>query len=225
LEDVSTRFAGDRPPPAFEPHQIAALAVGAMRGSGWRDDETAADFFSLKGLLEGLASQLGLEVAFEPMEHPFLHPGRAARAMVNGRNAGWIGEIHPLVLRTWEIDGPAAGFEVGLAELIAASPVGHERYRDVTTFPAISQDLAVVIGADVPAASVRSAVEAGGGDLLRSVRVFDLYTGEQLGEGQKSLAMRLEFSAPDRTLTDEEVAERRHTIKESLQEIGGSLRE
>jgi phenylalanyl-tRNA synthetase beta chain len=220
------QFAGDRRPPAFEPHRIAALAIGSLRPAGWREGEVPADFFALKGALEGLGEQLGIGIGAEPVDHhPFLHPGRAAWAVVDGRSVGWIGEVHPLVLRTWEVDGPAAGFEVDLAELIAASPVGHERYRDVTTHPAVFQDLAVVVGEGVSADQVRAAVEAGGGELLRSVRVFDLYTGEQLGEGSKSLAMRLEFSAPDRTLTDEEVAERREAIKQSLTQLGGSLRE
>ncbi len=220
------QFAGDRSPPAFEPHRIAALAVGSLRDSGWRDGEgPRADFFALKGALEGLGSQLGVEIGAEPVEHPFLHPGRAAWAVLDGRNVGWIGEVHPLVLRTWEIEGPAAGFEVDLAELIAASAVGHERYHDVTTFPGVVQDLAVVVDDGITAAQVRAAVQAGGGELLRSADVFDLYSGEQVGEGKKSLALRLEFSAPDRTLTDEEVAERREAIKDALKEIGGSLRE
>ena len=95
----------------------------------------------------------------------------------------------------------------------------------MTAFPAVRQDLAVVVPDDVPAAQVRSAVLAGGGELLRAAEVFDLYAGEQLGEGRKSLALRLEFRAEDRTLTEEEVAERRESIATELSEIGGSLRE
>jgi phenylalanyl-tRNA synthetase beta chain len=218
-------FAGDRPPPAFEPHRIGCLAVGSLRPAGWRDEAVPAGFFAIKGALEGLAAQLGAELAVEPVEHPFLSPGRAAWAVLDGRPAGWVGEIHPLVLRTWEIDGPAAGFELDLADLIAAGDAGQERYRDVTTYPSVFQDLAVVVGDGVSAAQVRDAVEAGGGELLSSTRVFDLYTGEQVGVGRKSIALRLEFSAPDRTLTDEEVGQRRTAIAKALEEIGGTLRE
>jgi phenylalanyl-tRNA synthetase beta chain len=138
--------------------------------------------------------------------------------------AGWLGEVHPLVCREWDIES-AAGFQVGLAELVAASPFGREAYEDVTTYPASYQDLAIVVDDDVPAARVRQAVMEGGGDLLRSAHVFDLYRGEQVGEGRKSLAFRLEFRAPDRTLTDAEVAERRDAIQAALAGIGGSLRE
>ena len=119
----------------------------------------------------------------------------------------------------------ATGFQVHLAELAAAASFGLERYEDVTTYPAVQQDLAIVVAEDVPAARVREAVLAGGGELLRSAAVFDLYRGEQVGPGRKSLALRLEFRAPDRTLTDAEVGARREAIKAALVEIGGSLRE
>jgi phenylalanyl-tRNA synthetase beta chain len=113
---------------------------------------------------------------------------------------------------------------VDLAALVAASPVGDEAYEDVITYPAVQQDVAVLIDDSVPAAEVRSAVLEGGGDLLRSASVFDLYRGEQVGEGNKSLALRLTFRAADRTLTDEEVAERRAAIEVAVAKIGGSLR-
>jgi phenylalanyl-tRNA synthetase beta chain len=132
--------------------------------------------------------------------------------------------VHPLVCRAWDIDG-AVAFEIEMAPLLNAATGGEERYQDVTTFPAVYQDLAVVVPAGTPAAEVRAAVLAGGGGLLREAEVFDLYEGEQLGEGRKSLALNLEFRADDRTLTDEEVAERREAIKAKLDEIGGSLRE
>ncbi len=93
------------------------------------------------------------------------------------------------------------------------------------SYPAVHQDLAVVVPDETPAAAVREAVLGAGGELLRSAEVFDLYRGEQLGEGQKSLALRLSFRAPDRTLTDEEVAPLRESIREALAGIGGSLRE
>ena len=93
------------------------------------------------------------------------------------------------------------------------------------SYPAVDQDIAVVVDEEVEAARVRELVAAAGGELLRSIEVFDLYRGAQLGEGKKSLALRLEFRAADRTLTDEEVAAVREQIKESLAGLGGSLRE
>jgi len=216
-------FAGQQPAPFDEPHRLAGIAVGPLVPRSWRGGGEPVDFFALKGVLEGLAAQLGVELGFAPAEEPFLHPGRAAVVSVAGEADGWLGEVHPLVCRTWDLDA-AVAFELDLAPLLAAATVGEERYEDVTTFPAVYQDLAVVLPADIPAASVRAAVMAGGGELLRAAEVFDLFEGEQLGEGRKSLALNLEFRADDRTLTDEEVAERRAAIEAKLGEIGGSLR-
>jgi phenylalanyl-tRNA synthetase beta chain len=221
-------FSGERAAPAFEPHCIGALTVGPMYPPSWTDSTTpgreVAGFYSLKGALEALAAQLGAELVVEPGEQPFLRPGRAARLAIGGLDAGWLGELHPLVCREWDI-GPATAFQVGLAELVAASSYGRERYEDVTTYPAVREDLAIVVEEEVPAARVREVVLSGGGELLRGAEVFDLYRGEQVGEGRKSIALRLEFRAPDRTLTDAEVAERRAAITEALRAIGGTLRE
>src|SRR5207253_10425913 len=178
----------------------------------------------MKGVLEALAGQLGVELSFAPSEQPFLHPGRSASVAVDGEDAGWLGEVHPLVCRDWDLEA-AIAFEVEIAPLIAAASVGEESYEDVTTFPAVYQDLAVVVPADVPAEAVSEAIRAGGGELLQGAAVFDLFECEQLGENRKSLALNLEFRAPDRTLTDEEVAVVRSRITATLKEIGASLRE
>ena len=204
-------FPGERPAPAYEPWRIACLSSGS-------------DFYAVKGVLERVVAQLGCSVEVEAAEEPFLHPGRAGRILVEGEPSGWIGELHPLVGRSWDL-AAATAFELDLAPVVAASPSGSEQYYDVITYPAVREDIAVVVGEEVEAARVVEAVRAGGGELLRSAEVFDLYRGEQVGEGRKSLALRLEFQAADRTLTDDEVAAVRARITESLGEIGGSLRE
>lgn len=221
---LAGEFVGDRPAPAREPHRLASLAAGPLLQKSWRSGEQRADFFSLKGVLEGLATRLGASLTFEPGSERFLHPGRSASVLVDGGEAGWLGELHPLVCREWDIDA-AAAFELSLAALVGHASAGEETFEDVTTFPAVRQDLAVVVGSDVSAAAVRDAVLAGGGELLRTADVFDLYEGDQLGEGRKSLALRLEFRAGDRTLTDEEVAGLRSRIATRLEQVGGSLRE
>jgi phenylalanyl-tRNA synthetase beta chain len=224
--------------PAHEPHQLAVLLTQAAPG-GWRSEPRPADFYAARALLEAVmaaarldwraedggrpsAARLGWRTA--DATPPFLHPGRAASVVAGGREIGWLGEIHPLVVREWEVPGPVAAFEVDVDAIVDLAEGRAETYSDVTSFPAVLQDIAVVVGEDVPAARVEEVVRAGGGDLLRGVRVFDLYRGEQVGEGRKSLALRLEFRAPDRTLTDEEVAERRAAIERELADIGGRLR-
>jgi len=217
-------FAGDRPSPVAEPHRLAAIAVGSLAQRSWRGGGEAADFFALKGVAEALAHGLGADLAFAPAEEPFLHPGRSATVSVGGAAAGWLGEVHPLVCKTWDLDA-AVAFELDLAPLLAAATLGEESYEDVTTFPAVYQDLAVVVPAETPASEVREAILGAGGELLQAAEVFDLYEGEQVGEGRKSLALNLEFRAADRTLTDEEVGSLRERIKAKLDEIGGTLRE
>jgi phenylalanyl-tRNA synthetase beta chain len=221
---LAGNFPGDTPAPVTEPHRYGVLAVGPLVPKSWRGGGEPADFFALKGVLEALAASLGCPaLEFEPAAEPFLHPGRSAAVSIGGAPLGWLGEVHPLVCRTWDIDA-AVAFEIDAAPLLAAASLGEELFEDVTTFPAALRDLAVVVDSDTSAEAVRVAVLAGGGDLLRAAEVFDLYEGTQLGEGKKSLALALEFRAPDRTLTDEEVDAARASIEAELTKIGGALR-
>jgi phenylalanyl-tRNA synthetase beta chain len=193
---------------------------------GWRTPALPADFYAVRALLEGLLEAAGLSWWAEEGRRPFLHPGRAASILSgNERKIGWLGEMHPLVAREWDIAGPVAGFELDVDAVVELSAGAPATYGDVTSFPAVLQDLAVVVAEGVSAADVIEAVRTGGGELLADVSVFDLYRGPQVGEGNKSLALRLEFRAPDRTLTDEEVAQRRAAIERELSRIGGRLRE
>jgi phenylalanyl-tRNA synthetase beta chain len=220
-------FAGSMPAPAREAHRLAGVLVGELVPPSWADPERppeAGGFFALKGVVEVLVRRLGARASVAAEAQAFLHPGRAARIEVDGAVVGWLGELHPLVARAWDLPGGAA-FELDLAPVLAVSAAGAEHYADVTTFPAVRQDLAVTVPDEVAAERVREAVRAGGGELLAGAEVFDVYRGDQLGEGRKSLALRLEFRAPDRTLTDAEVAELRERIKSELGGIGGSLRE
>jgi phenylalanyl-tRNA synthetase beta chain len=217
-------FPGRMPPPVLEPHRLGALVVGPVAPTGWRSDPEPAGFHDVKGLLEVVCGHLEVEVATTPTSEPFLYPGRAARVELDGEPLGWLGEVHPLVAERWDLPGGAA-FEVDLAPIVAASGVGEERYEDLTSNPALREDIAAVVPEEVPADAVRAAVMAAGGALLRSASPFDLYRGDVLGEGRKSIALRLEFRAADRTLTDDEVAPLREAIRAAIGELGGSLRE
>ncbi|MBK5117966.1 MAG: phenylalanine--tRNA ligase subunit beta, partial [Thermoleophilia bacterium] len=202
---------------------LAALVAGALGAPSWRGEPAPADFYLGKGLLELLCGALRAEFELEPTQLPFLHPGRAASVTVGGRAAGWLGELHPRLAA--KMDLPASfAFEIDAGALIAASTVGAEIYEDLTSFPAVYEDLAVVIDDSVAAAAVGAAIEEGGGALLHDNRVFDVYEGEQIEPGKRSLAVRLEFRASDRTLTDAEVAECRAAIVAALGRLGGVLR-
>jgi phenylalanyl-tRNA synthetase beta chain len=223
FESAHVYLPGRGQTPSHEPTHISVLVTEAAP-AGWRTSARQADFYVVKALLEALMESAGVEWRAQEGGPPFLHPGRAATIVAaDGSELGWLGELHPLMLREWELDGPIAGFELDADRLFELAPEV-STYSDVTSFPAVLQDIAVIVPDDVSAERLAEVVREGAGELLRSLRVFDLYHGEQVGEGSKSLALRLEFRAPDRTLTDEEVAERRAAIERSLESIGGKLR-
>jgi phenylalanyl-tRNA synthetase beta chain len=207
-----------------EPHHVGALLCGALRPVSWREPAPPqADFFAAKGVLAALLDALRVQWSVEPAGEPFLHPGRAAAILLGDERVGWLGELHPAVAAEWEL-GRVATFELDLDRAIAAVP-GPVRYADYTSFPEVRQDLAVVVPASVPAGEVVAIVREAGGPLLAEAGVFDVYTGEQVGAGNVSLALRLAFRSPERTLTDEEVAERRAKIEAALAEkVGGRIR-
>jgi phenylalanyl-tRNA synthetase beta chain len=213
--------------PAAESHRLAGvLGLGAPQT--WRSGARPADFYAARSIVDAILDVYGVSAEVvagdESQTEPFLHPGRSAVLMAPDR-IGWLGEIHPLVLRAWDLDdsAPVAAFEVDLTLLGALAP-GPAAFRPIEAFPPVMQDIAVVVPGRVPAAAVQSAVLEGGGELLASARLFDLYEGDQVGAGNKSLALRLEFRAPDRTLTDDDVAARRAEIEKALEGIGGRLR-
>ncbi len=207
--------------PAREHHHLGALLTLGLPGT-WRSPERKADFYAAKGVLEGVLAAAGVSWSAEPGERVFLHPGRSATVRAGEVELGWLGELHPLVARAWGLPG-AAGFEVDF-DALADLATGSRGYPEVSTFPAVLQDVAFVVPDEVSAARVEGAVRAGGGELLRSARIFDLYRGEQAGPGARSLALRLEFRAPDRTLTDDEVAGLRGAIEARVGALGGRLR-
>ena len=150
-------------------------------------------------------------------------PAAPRRSRSPASRRGWLGEIHPLVAAQWELEETIAAFELDLdAVPMPATPL----YEDVTSFPEVREDLAVVVADDVSAAEVLAVVRRAGAPLLASAEVFDVYRdAERLGEGNVSLALRLAYRAPDRTLTDEEVAARRAAITRALaDELAGRVR-
>jgi phenylalanyl-tRNA synthetase beta chain len=199
---------------------LAALMTGRLRPASWGEtDPPTADFFAAKAALETLLGALRVEFTVVRGSDPFLHPGRAARVIVAGEDAGWLGEVHPGVGSEWDL-GRVAGFELDLG-LVLPHANFVPAYEDLTSFPGIRQDLAFWVPVDRTAAELVEVVRGAGGKLLRDVRVFDVYARE----GQTSLGVRLEFRASDRTLTDEEIAPQRAKIVEAVRsKLEGELR-
>ncbi|MEO6858631.1 MAG: phenylalanine--tRNA ligase subunit beta [Solirubrobacteraceae bacterium] len=226
FEAGAVYLPGDDPLPR-EPYRIAALITGSVRAPTWREQTPpAADFFAAKGVLAGLLDSLRVPWTIEAgSPEPFLHPGRAARVLVANETTGWIGEIHPQVGRAWDFTDPLAGFEVDFATI--AARVADASFHDVTSFPEVREDLAVIVPDAVSSATVVAVALKAGKPLLAGAEVFDVYRDpDRIGEGKVSLALRLIFRASDRTLTDEEVAARRRKIVAALSEqLQGHVRE
>lgn len=207
-----------------ERRTVAACLCGSLTVESWLETEKKSDYFTARGLMDALAATVKAEYEVRPASEPFLHPGRSAVINFNGTAAGYMGEVHPAVLEAFDIEQPVTAFEIDQDALMAGS-AGIVLFEDLITFPASFQDIAIVMGQDVSAEQVTSLVRKTGSPLLRSVSVFDIYEGEQVGEEKKSMALRLEFRSPERTLTDEDVDGARDTIISALEgEFGARLR-
>jgi phenylalanyl-tRNA synthetase beta chain len=195
------------------PDQPAHVA-GVLAGEG-------AGFFRAKGVVEALLAAARVDVpGFRPADEPFLHPGRSAAVL-----DGYVGELHPEVAEAYGLEGTVAVFELGIDRL--RGPAREQvLYRDVTSFPPLRQDIAVVVDEGVPAGRVVDVVRSSGGRELAAVDVFDVYRGPPVPEGRKSVALHLVFQSADRTLTDAEGdAARAQIVAELASELGGELRE
>ncbi|MBV8945188.1 MAG: phenylalanine--tRNA ligase subunit beta [Solirubrobacterales bacterium] len=207
-----------------EPYHVGAVLTGVARPPTWREPQPrSVDFFAIKGVLAVLLDALHVPWTVVRSTEPFLHPGRAAAVLADGEPAGWIGEIHPLVAAGWDLNDTVAAFELDL-DAVSIPPTA--LYQEVSGFPDVREDLAVIVSEHVSAAELIDAVRGAGRPLLADVEVFDVYRDpDKLGEGNKSLALRLTYRAADRTLTDEEVAELRQDIAAAVERVlGGRIR-
>ena len=229
FESGTVYRAASEGPLADEHHALGVLLSGALAPRSWRGAHEQADFFAAKALLGALLDRFHLDWSVAPGSWPFLHPGRSAAVLAHAGSSevvqlGFLGELHPLVAGAWDL-GRTAAFAVDLGRLAAAAaaaPVA--AFRAFGSFPSLRQDLAVTLPVSVPVAEVLDRVRAKAGESLDEVDVFDVYAGEQVGEGRRSLALSLSFRALDRTLTDEDIAPVRGRIVAALGEIGGELR-
>ncbi len=208
-----------------EERRLAAVAMGTRGQIHWSGEAGAADFFDAKGTLEALGRALGIALGFAgEAEAPYLHPGRQAVVLAGGEAVGLVGEVHPEARARLGLAGPPVAFEVDLDRLLRhAAPLAH--YRALPRFPAVIRDVAVLVPVDLPAARVREIIEAAGGALVETVMLFDLYEGETIPAGHRSLAFSVAYRAADRTLTDAEVNAAHGQVLARLQtELGASIR-
>jgi phenylalanyl-tRNA synthetase beta chain len=211
-----------------EPRRLALVLTGRRHAEFWADSATdtaggagqTLDFFDLKGVIEAMASDLHLpEVSYRPSQTKYLHPGRAAELVVAGRAVGSFGQMHPRVAEAYELgDRDVLVGELDVEALQTAVP-GRYTYTPVPRFPAALRDIAVVVEESVTAERLAAEIRAAGGELLRGVRLFDLYRGGSIPPGTKSLAYALTYQAEDRTLTDKEVDKAHKKIEDRLKHM------
>jgi phenylalanyl-tRNA synthetase beta chain len=215
-----------QPWPVDEPEMLGIALCGAVVGESWAVAPRPTDFYTLKGFVERLLA--GLQIggaAFERAAEPYLHPGKAAALLLGDERLGAFGLLRPDVAARYGIEDRA----VYVAELavapLAARGLATSLFEDLLTFPPATQDLAVVLDAGVPAAEVLAVVRKAGGKLLREAHVFDVYEGDQVPAGKRSLAVRLLMRSPDRTLTDKDITGVRHKVLTALErDLGATLR-
>lgn len=198
-----------------EREQVAGALAGAHVNRWGVPTGRALDFFDAKGVLEAALSDLGVAGAYEPSEDPALLAGRTARLTVNGAEIGVLGELHPRVRAAFEIEQPVLMFELDLGRLLPHVP-GRRIARPISRFPAVEQDLAVVAPIPVPAEALRAAIARS--PLVTEARIFDIYTGEQVPPGMRSLAFAIRYQAADRTLTGEDAQREQESIVRMLAE-------
>jgi phenylalanyl-tRNA synthetase beta chain len=183
------------------------------------------DFFDLKGVVDTLVRGLSLpNVKFTSSEHPTLHPARAATLSSGDTLIGVFGEAHPQVREHFDLPfDPVCLAEFDVEALMRTMSL--PKFKALPRFPAMREDIALIVNDDLPAAQVEQAIWESGGAMLRSVTLFDVYRGEQIGVGKKSLAYALTYQHDERTLTDDEAAKiRGRIVKKVTDALGAELR-
>ncbi|GAA1935842.1 phenylalanine--tRNA ligase subunit beta [Streptomyces sodiiphilus] len=209
-----------------QPRRVAVVLAGARELSGWWGQGRAAGWADAVEAARAVAREAGAELSVAADRHAPWHPGRCAAlyASVDGERTlvGHAGELHPRVIKAMGLPERTCAMEADL-DLLARAGAGGVSAPHVSSFPVATQDVALVVDAAVPAARVEAALRSGAGELLESLRLFDVFTGEQVGEGKKSLAYALRFRAADRTLTAEEASAARDAAVAAAVERSGAV--
>ncbi|MGD2026382.1 MAG: phenylalanine--tRNA ligase subunit beta [Anaerolineales bacterium] len=220
-QEDGTRLPDEQP-------RLGMVLTGTRNQTGWQGQEKQVyDFFDLKGIIESMLDGLHLtSVTYMPYQYPIFHPGKCAAIKVQDIQIGVMGELHPVSHSQYDFgEHPVFAAFFYLDKLFEVTPTLHE-VEPVSSYPPVLEDIALIVDEDVPAGKVAFLIDQTGGKTVTDVRLFDVYRGEQLGEGKKSLAYSLTYQEEDRTLTDDEVARLRNKIVKRLErELGAQLRD
>ena len=202
---------------------VCGILSGPRFERSWQAQDESFDFFDVKGVVEGLLTKLDVEASLEEAQDESLHPTKQVAIVLAGSKVGVLGEVHPQVLKAFDITDDAAYlFEIDLTSLLPLT-LGQKMFQPIPRFPATIRDIALVVGAEVTHQQVLDIIK--GFPLVGKVSLFDVYTGEQIGGSKKSLAYRITFQSSTYTLTDEEVNKVQEQILSKLaKEFGATLR-
>jgi phenylalanyl-tRNA synthetase beta chain len=210
-----------------EPQRLALAMSGRRHAASWdAQNPQMMDIFDLKGVIELLLEALHVQDArFEAAEHPSYHPGKCARLVAGDTELGYMGELHPLVKENYDfLSSPVLAAELDADALYRLAQKRFEAVS-VPAYPPVIEDLAMIVAEEMPAAQVRETILKAGGFILKDAELFDIFRGEQVGAGSKSLAYRLTWQAPNRTLNDKEVGKMRERVIQVLEkEIKAKVR-
>jgi phenylalanyl-tRNA synthetase beta chain len=207
-----------------EPRRLAIVLCGKRYQDYWGDTgalpDRRLDFYDLKGVIEGLLSDLHVSnVRYIVGDAAMLHPGKSARIMAGEHSLGFAGELHPKVAEAFDLAGKTVLVgDISLACLQAAMPRRYA-YKPVSRFPIAKRDIAVIVEESLSTERVEGEIRAAGGELLHEARLFDLYRGDSIPTGTKSLAFALVYQASDRTLAEKEVEKAHKTVENRLRHV------
>ena len=207
-----------------EREMLGAVLSGPREDLYWKRAEENLNFFDAKGLVERLMAELQVKATYTVAQDPILHPGKTAAVLVGKIQVGVIGEVHPKFARSLDLlDRPVAYLELDMAALLEAAPATGRRYQSIARFPGVVRDLAIVADRALPSDQVTALIRAT--DLVAEVTLFDMYTGKNVSPDKKSLAYRVVFQSPSRTLTNEEADKLQERLVARLsKEFGATLR-
>lgn len=206
-----------------EIEHVAGVVTGLWTDNAWQGEKKPVDFFVVKGIVEALAAKVGVTLSYQQAKMDGLHPGRTANIFLGEEHVGFIGQLHPNEQKRVDLKETYV-FELNLESLIDEEQPTIS-YSQVSRYPAITRDIALVVERTLPAATLESIIRSSGGSLVTAVRLFDLYQGDKMAADKKSIAFSITYQDPERTLTDEEVVKTHEQVVSALaQQANAELR-
>ena len=206
-----------------EQEHVAGAMTGLWLNHSWQGEKKPVDFFVMKGVLEGLFEKLGLteKIDYTRASAEGMHPGRTADILLNGERIGFVGQIHPSVQKELDLKDTLV-FELSLKAILNAA-VEPLQYMMIPRFPSITRDIALVADKETVSGALKEIILTTGTPLLTEASVFDLYEGDRMEKGKKSIAFTLKYADPEKTLTDEEVTKVHEKVLKALEEKAGAV--